>query len=170
MADVITPPNTVAQLSHAVTIRVNGKTIGAISEWNPRQTRTITELYELGDGTSGGYSAGVGVPFEKVPGNLSGMSVEVRRYDLYPQQMELRLWTSEDLTQLAAQLTAFDVRESWKFPAQLGEYGGSIGNGYADLYSGCWFSDVGKNLSATSDRVVNVNATLQWTRKQRIPI
>jgi hypothetical protein len=158
MAGIIQPPNTVAQLSHAVTIRANGQTVGAINEWSPRHTRAVTELYELADGTTGGFAPGVGVPFEKVPGNISGMTVEVRRYDIYPQQME-QAFTVADLTMLSNQNDPFECRETWTTPNNA--------NGYFNRYQGCWFSDLGRTLSATADRVINVNATLQWTRRER---
>jgi hypothetical protein len=35
-------------------------------------------------------------------------------------------------------------------------------------YSGCFFSDIGRNLSSTGDRVVNVDATLVWLHRQRV--
>ena len=31
-------------------------------------------------------------------------------------------------------------------------------------YSGCWFTSLGRTLSATGDRIVNVNATLVYTK------
>jgi hypothetical protein len=156
MADVITPPNTVASLSHAVTIRANNTVIGAINEWNPRQNRTVTELYELGDGTTAGFEPGNGVPFEKVPGNVSGMEIEVRRYDIYTLRMESAFTGVVDMTMLSDQLNPIEVREQWKLPDNTV---------YFNLYRGCWFSNLGRTISATGDRTVNVNATLQYTRR-----
>lgn len=177
MAGAITPPNTVSQLSHAITITVNGTTIGAINEWNPKQTRTITELYELADGSTGGFGPGVGVPFEKVPGNVSGMQIDVRRYDLYTLQMEQAFTalagagttgrfggdnggSAVDMNLLSDQLSSFEVREMWKKPDNTA---------YVYRYQGCWFSDLGRTISATSDRIINVNATLQFTRRVKTP-
>lgn len=161
MAGAITPPNTVTQLSHAVTINVNGTTVGAISEWNPKQTRTITEVYELADGSTGGFAPGVGVPYEKVPGNVSGMEIDVRRYDLYALQMEKAFTNNPgagnaDITMLSAQLQSFEVRELWTKPDNTT---------YFYRYVGCWFSNVGRTISATADRIINVNATLHYTRR-----
>jgi hypothetical protein len=165
----VTPPNTVAQLSHAVTIRANGITLGAINEWNPRQTRTVTELFEFGVVTPGGAQAGTtqqysklsGEPFEKVPGNVSGMQVDVRRYDIYTVQME-QVFGTPDLHLLSNQLNAFNVVETWQTPNNI--------NNYFNHYQGCWFSDLGRTLSATGDRTINVNATLQFTRRDRVKI
>lgn len=158
----VAPPNTVAQLSHAITIRINGQTIGAINEWNPRQNRTITELYEFGGNVSNGdFGSGNGEPFEKVPGNISGMQIEVRRYDIYTRQME-QILGNADLTMLSNQNTAFDCREAWSSPNNI--------NNYENHYRGCWFSDLGRTISSTGDRIVNVNATIQYTRKDRVKI
>jgi len=35
-------------------------------------------------------------------------------------------------------------------------------------YSGCWFSQIGRNLSAQGDRIVMVNATLNYTKVRPI--
>lgn len=165
----VTPPNTVAQLSHAMTIQVNGITVGAISDWGPRQTQQVTELYEFGVVTAGGaeggttaqYSRYSGEPFEKVPGNVSGLQIEVRRYDVYTIPMELAFGTP-DLTMLSNQRNAFHVREMWTKPDNT--------NNYFNHYQGCWFSDLGRTMSTSGDRTVQVNATLQYTRRDRVAI
>lgn len=165
----IVPPNTVAQLTHAVTIRAANTLIGAINEWNPRMTQTVTELYELGVATPGGgengttvqYSQLSGEPFEKVPGNVSGMQIDVRRYDIYTQPMET-VYGTPDLSMLGNQRNAFNVVEQWLQPSNT--------NNFVNHYKGCWFSDLGRTISATGDRTVNVSATLQFTRKDRVAI
>lgn len=165
----VAPPNTVAQLSHAMTIRVNGTTIGAISEWNPRMNQTVTELYEFGVVTPGGAAAGStaqysklsGEPFEKVPGNVSGMQIDVKRYDIYTRQME-QAFNTPDLHMLSNQRNAFDVVEMWTTPTNT--------NNFFNHYQGCWFSDLGRTISTTGDRTVNVSATLQYTRRDRVRI
>lgn len=159
----VAPPNTVAQLSHAITIRVNSVTVGAIEEWNPRQNQTVTELYELGVQTPGGgpngttvqYARQSGEPFEKVPGNISGMQIDVRRYDIYTVQMEQAFGTP-NLRMLSNQRNAFNIIETWITPNNI--------NNYYNHYQGCWFSDLGRTISSTGDRTVKANATLQYTR------
>ena len=173
----VAPPNTVVQLSHAVTLTVGGKTIGAISQWSPKETRAITELYELnasdqrtaggaGPGSPTVYSQLSGEPFEKVPGNVSGMQIDVQRYDVYTMQMEQAFTTGVGgtfgLDMLSKQQNAFEVRETWTTPNNE--------RNYFTLYRGCWFSNIGRTIQATSDRIVNVNATLEYTRKDTLPI
>jgi hypothetical protein len=160
---MVLPPNTVSQLSHALAIRANGQTVGTIHEWTPRQTRTITELYEFGQitaGTGGVQPGGPGEPYEKVPGNVSGMEIGVNRYDVYTTQMEAAFGTP-DLTMLSRQFDPFTVTESWKSPDGTQDYTNS--------YLGCWFSDLGRTFDAKGDRTVNVNATLHYTRKNADP-
>lgn len=165
----VAPPNTFAQLSHAVTIRIAGATVGAINEWNPRMNQTVTELYELGVVTPGGgpggttqqYSKLSGEPFEKVPGNVSGMQVDVRRYDVYTLQMENAFGTPS-LHMLSNQRNAFYVIESWLSPNNV--------SNYYNWYQGCWFSDLGRTVSSTGDRIINVNATMQYTRRDIVPL
>lgn len=161
---MVQPPSTTSQLTHALTIRSQtGQTIGAINEWNPRQTRTITELYEFGQvtpGTGGVEPGGPGEPYEKVPGNISGMEIAIRRYDIYTTQMEVAFGT-DDLAMLSRQFEPFSVRESWTSPEGA--------NNYSAIYDGCWFSDLGRTLDSKGDRIVNVSATLQYTRKTNDP-
>ena len=168
---VFAPPKTQTQLSHAVAIMFNNDIVGAINEWSPGMTRMITELWELGGSTPGAikkYQKGPGEPYEKVPGNVSGMRISVKRYDVYPKQMEFALGTflspGEALTRLANQNEPFDIREAWAVPAGLTQPAA----GYSNEYEGCWFSDLGRTLSSTGDRVVNVNASIEYTSKRRI--
>ena len=144
------PPATRVRTSHAVSIRVRGVTVGLIQSWGPNQTRTITPVYEVN-------LAGDGSPVEKVPGTLSGLSIQVSRYDLYTKKME-SAFGSSDYGMLSSQHQPFSALELWRHPDGTTE-------GW--LYSGCWFSTLGRTLSATDARVVLVNATLEFTRKDQ---
>ena len=163
-----TPPNTIAQLSHAMVIRASGPggnaTIGAINQWNPRINRQITELYEFGQVTQapfGQYAQNPGEPFELVPGNISGMEIQINRYDLYVDQFEFAFLT-DDLTMLSNQFDSFTVREIWTAPQAI--------NNYARLYQGCWFSDTGRTIDTKGDRTINVTATIKYNRRDRVAV
>lgn len=167
MASITTPPNSRTQTSHAVTIHSsrNGQMIGAINEWNPTQSLGVTAVYEFGQVT-GPYGSVFGAPYEKVPGNITGQTVGVRRYDIYTAQMESAFGTA-DLTMLSNDpgvanggTGLMDIRERWVTPGST--------NNYDDIYMGCWFSQLGRTLSATGERIINVNATLEYTHRQRI--
>lgn len=148
------PPQTLVRTSHALTISANGIVIGLINGWNPTISRTITPIYELRTRTSGD-------PVEKLPGNVTGQTIAVQRYDLYTSRMEIAFGTP-DLMMLSLQDAAFDVRERWVVPP---EGPGSDGTAEQILYTGCWFSNIGKNYRSDGDRIVNVNATLEYTKR-----
>lgn len=158
---MVLPPTTTAQLSHAMVIRVNGVTIGALNEWNPRVNRTLTDLYEFGPVT-GPFFQNPGEPFEVVPGNIGGLQIDVRRWDLYTQQMEAAFGTSAAAITMLAQFDSLNIREVWKTPGNA--------NNYARTYSGVWIQDIGRTIDAKGDRTINVGATLRYTRRDRIPI
>lgn len=158
------PPNTRAQLSHAMVIRTTGanaKVIGAINEWNPRINRTLTDLYEFGEvsGINAGQATGPGQPFEIAPGNVSGMQIDVRRWDLYTEQMESAFGTPGAAMEMLGQLDAVAVREAWA--------SNNLPTNYYRAYAGCWFQDVGRTLDAKGDRTVNVSATIRFTKRTR---
>jgi hypothetical protein len=144
------PPNTMVRTSHAVTIRANGITVGLIQSWNVGQNRGITAVYEINQETSG-------EPLEKVPGNVGGLTIGVTRYDLYTKRMEAAFGTP-DVMMLSDHNNPFQVREAWKFPDGTVE---------THVYVGCWFANVGRSYSATDNRLVMANGSLEYTRALR---
>jgi len=152
------PPGTLVRTSHSLTIRVKGVTIGLINGWNPTQSRTITPIYQIATFDRGTRS---GDPVEKVPGNVTGQTIGVQRYDIYTDRMETAFGTA-DLSMLSVQLDPFDVVEKWMFPqTDLRPQGGIE---YV-TYTGCWFSNIGRNFRSDGDRIVNVNGTLEYVRR-----
>jgi hypothetical protein len=145
-------PTTNIRTSHAVTIQVGTVTIGQIQTWAPNQSRTVTAAYELDSKTSGKVT-------ENVPGNESGLTIQVARYDLFRLKME-EVWgnianSPRGFEMIGDQLNPFQVWEKWVNPDNTQEKW---------LYSGCWFSQLGRNLSAQGDRIVMVNATLNYVQ------
>ncbi len=150
----VNPPQTLVRSSHALTIRVGGRTIGLINGWNPTISRTITPIYEIKTRTSGD-------PIEKVPGNVTGLTIAIQRYDIYTLRME-RVFGTRDLMMLSLQDEPFEAVERWKFPD-------SSGGGIEVLrYTGCWFSNIGKNFRSDGDRIVNVNSTLEYVKRELV--
>jgi hypothetical protein len=144
------PPNTLVRTSHALTIRASGITVGVIQSWGPGQNRGVTGIYEINVDTSG-------EPIEKVPGNVGGLTIQVSRYDLYSRRMEAAFGTP-DVEMLGSQANPFQVLELWRFPDNTQE---------GRVYTGCWFSNIGRTYSATDARLVLVNATIEYTRRLR---
>lgn len=166
-----TPPNTITQTTHALTIHVAGAgtIIGAVNEWNTEQQMAVTQVHEFGSIT-GPYGTVFGAPYEKVPGNLSSMTIRARRYDIFTSQMETAFGT-RDLSMLSNDPGLTDgstghlnLREQWIVPAN------SPSRGYAMVYNGCWFSSIGRTLSSTGDRLINVNATIEYTSRERVAV
>lgn len=154
-------PETLIRTSHALTIRVNGISVGLVNGWNPTQSKTITPAFQIGTFVGDTPS---GEPVEKVPGNITGMTIAVQRYDLYTIKMEEAFGTylgdgsKKSLSMLTQQDSPFELREQWRFPD---DPGGSEGV----IYQRCWFSNIGKNYRADGDRIVNVNATIEYTKR-----
>lgn len=153
MVSVSAPPSTLVRTSHALTIKVGGNTIGLINGWTPAQSRTVTPIFELDIDNSGD-------PVECMPGNMSGMTVSINRYDIYTQRMEEAFGTT-DLTMLSRQGQPFEVFEIWVSPGNSEEVDRFI-------YSGCWFTSLGRQLRSDDTRLVNVNASLIYTKKLRV--
>lgn len=159
MASTIAPPNSKTSTSHAMTIHSGGQMIGAINSWSPKQTLAIAQVHEFGQVT-GPYGFEPGMPYEKIPGNVGGMTIDVNRYDLYTRRIE-EVFGTIDLTVLSNDPNAFDVREAWRTPDNT--------NNYTIIYQGCRFSNIGRTLQTTDDRIVKVSATIEYTRPVRAP-
>lgn len=143
-------PNTLVRTSHGVSIRAKGITVGMIQSWAPGMNRAITPCYEVN-------AAGDGSPCENVPGTLTGLTLNVTRYDLYAKRMETAFGTP-DMAMLSDQWNPIQIMELFLFPDARKEI---------YLYTGCWFTNLGRTFSATDNRLVQVNATLQYVRKVR---
>lgn len=141
-------PNTSVRASHAVTIRVNGITIGLIQSWAPNQNRPTTAIYELN-------AASAGEILERVPMNITGTTINVNRVDLYNKRMEEAWGPNFNINMLTDQTNPLDIKEKWSNPdnKQL-----------IIMYTGCWFTSLGRNMPADGDKVVRVNAAIDFVR------
>lgn len=163
-------PETIVRTSHSLTIKANGFTVGLINGWNPTIGRTITPVYQIATRGSvdGGGFVPSGDPVEKVPGNVTGQTIAVQRYDLYKGRMEVAFGLQfsgvpeQDLMMLSNQLRGFTVDEVWEYPDDQG------GGTERVAYNGCWFSNIGRNYRSDGDRIINVNATLEYTKRRKV--
>lgn len=138
-------PQTGIRTSHAISISAGGRTIGQIQTWAPTQSKTITPAYELRSESSGNVT-------ENVPGNITGLTIQVSRYDLFASKMEEVWGSSKALWMLSNQLVPLQITEKWSSPGLTESF----------VYYGCWFSQLGRNMQAQGDRIVLVNATLAY--------
>lgn len=149
-------PNTRTRLTHALTIRSgNGRVVGAISAFSPSQSRVIEDEFEVDAQASG-------MPIDVVPQVVNHREIRVRRYDLYNRLMEEAFGTDE-LIVLADQARPFSVREVWRGPS-----GVLVGGQRIYEYRGCWFSNIGRELTADGDRTSMADATLTWQGRDRV--
>jgi len=145
------PPTTLTRTSHSVTILVNGTPIGLISGWSPQMSRAVQPIYELNAETSG-------LPYENIPGNVTGLTISVTRFDLWTAKMEEAFGTV-DLTMLSNQQAPFTIQEKWSKPD---------GSTETYAYTGCWFTSLGRNLRSDDNRLVQVSATLVYLSKNKV--
>jgi len=140
-------PNTRTASQHIISIRFRGVTVGLIQRWAPRQQRDMTPIYELNSLTSGRR-------VDIVPGNVSQLQIDVQRYDLFTRRMHEAFGFPASAIHLSDHTNPFDVQEIWQLPSGL-----IIGT----VYQGCWFSSIGREYSATGERVIMATAALEVT-------
>lgn len=149
-------PETTVRSDNALAIRADGRTIGVVQTWAPTQSRTVTPVYEFNPAAPGEF-------LELVPGNMTGQTIQVTRADLYNSRME-EVWGSNfDIVMLADQTIALELREVWSNPIDSTPYARSE----SWIYSGCWFTQLGRNHSVQGDRIVLVNAQIMYTKRRK---
>jgi len=137
---------------HIISIRFQGVTVGAVQRWAPRQTRRMTPIYEINTLTSGRR-------VDIVPGNIEQLQIAVDRYDLFTKRLHEAFGFPASAINLADHTNPFDVQELWQLPSGL-----IIGT----IYTGCWFSDIGREYTATGDRVIMTRGTIEVTDKMNL--
>jgi len=165
----VSPPNTRTATSHSIIIRTDrGIKIARIQSWAPAQSRTIDAIYEVNAETTG-------EPIERVPQIVGTNRISVSRYELYSKHIgeafgvptlsnkefgsSAEGGAEDDLFSLALQFKPFNIREIWRDP---------FGGIRAYAYLKAWFSDWGVTISATDDRIIKANATIEFTRRIRL--
>jgi hypothetical protein len=200
-------------MAHAITLRSQSRTIGAVHTFAPSLRRTVDAEYEV-------EANSTGMPVDLVPQLVDGREIRLSRYDLYPLIME-EVFGAFELVLLTDQTRPFTLREIWRGPginALGGTTGAALGNisglgnqlGLPEVapfiggiqgsisdavatatasrvgapivgvlgiltedvrayeYRGCWFTDVGRQIDAKSDRVISVDATLVFQDRVRV--
>lgn len=159
-------PNTKSITNHGMSLSATSggvqalggsRIVGAVNGWNPGQSLGVSEVFGFGQ-SPGNPGQLYGVPYEKVPGNVGGMTISVNRYDLYTDLMEEAFGTAT-LDMLSKQINAFVAAENWQVP----DANGGVQETYKKEYQGVWFSNIGRSYSATGDRLSNVSGTLEYT-------
>lgn len=151
-------PNTRTRTTHGLTLRDGrtGRLFGAIHTFSPKQTRAVEEEWEINRDSRG-------IPVDLIPQNLTSRTIGLSRYDLYTRVME-ELFGTTELDILTEQRRPFRMRETWLDPTAIGFLGAGP---RIYEYIDCWFTDIGRTLSASDDRIVKVEATLMFRDRKR---
>lgn len=157
-------PGTSTMVSHGLLIRAGGDVVGAITKWGPKQSKGATPVFEFGSGigstTVGGgddVPAEPGEPYEIVPGNIGGTTISISRYDLFSKRFE-NAFKTNNLMMLTRQTSSIKFIEFWKSP-----------NGDLDftyVYYGAWFTELGREHDASSNRITMASASAMYTRRR----
>jgi hypothetical protein len=164
-------PNTATRTNHALTIHgIHGskrRVIGAISDFNVQQSRALTEIQEVNVNA-------YGQPVDIIPGHMTTRTINVQRYDLYSKVIE-ELFADDtapfkEWNMLLDQTRPFVLRTVWLNPSggTFGAIGGALSGKRVYEFLGCWFTSMGRTISSKGDRIINVNATIQWKERRRI--
>jgi hypothetical protein len=89
-----------------------------------------------------------------VPGNVEQLQMDVQRFDIFTNRMHQAFGYAASASNLADHTDPFQVQEIRVLPSGIIE---------ATVYVGCWFSNIGREYTATGDRVVQVNAQIEVT-------
>jgi len=148
------PPQTVTKTSHGVQIKCRGVAIGSISSFVPGPwRREFTHIYELNPLSSGH-------PVDVVPNNLSGFEIRVSRYDI---------WTDPFEKVFGGDMSIFEALGNQDRPFEIYQFFWHP-DGYKEIsiYRGAWIREVGRTYDAGRDRVILVNGSMVYLRKDRI--
>lgn len=148
------PPETLTKTSHGIQIKVGGEVIGAVTSFVPGPARReFTHVYELNPLSSGH-------PIDVVPNNLTGFEIRVSRYDIWRQPFERVFGGTISIYEaLGNQDRGFDMYRYFWHP-----------DGYREVlvYRNTWIREVGRTFDAGRDRVILVNGSFVYLRKDKI--
>jgi len=148
------PPQTPHVTSHGIQIKVRGKVVGSITNLKPGiPNRAFTQIYELNPLSSGHI-------IDQVPGNLTGFEVTCQRADIWNEPFELAFGGDMSIYEaIGNQNVPFELYEYLWFP-----------NGYKriSVYRQTWIRSVSRTYDTGRDRVVLVDGSFVYVRKDRI--
>lgn len=151
-------PRTSTRTSHGLTLRVaGGRVIGAVNAIAHTHSRSIEEEWEIDAGAHGAS------PADLVPQNVTGRQLVIGRYDLFVRNVEEVFNLTGEVVILSDQFRPFTLRTIWNSPVGI-----VLGGRRVYEYTGCWFTDIGRNAATTDDRIINVSATIRYQTRRRV--
>ena len=159
MTTQIDVPLTTTVSNHGLLIFAGTKFIGVVPEWSTQQAQTVTPMYVFGDAVVGQNDARAarGEPFENMPGNATGMTINLARYVIYTDRFETAFGTKQ-LDMLTYQNSALTFKEVIKGPGQRFDL--------VSVFYGVWFTSLGYQHSAEGPRSVRAAAAASYTRRR----
>lgn len=161
---VLKSPDTTTITDNGLLIMVSpGIVVGAITQFTVNEGRAATEVFAFGDSVVGGgddLPSDPSEPYEIVPGNTTGNTIQVVRQDIYTDRFETAFGTANPLVMLTKQDRSIRLIEVMRSP-----------NGDLDVttvYYGCWFTRKGRSFNAAGNRIVTVNAEVRFARKREL--
>lgn len=159
MTTAIDVPTTQIVSNHGLLIFAGTKFIGVVAAWSHTHNQTVTPAYVFGDQVVGinDVKPARGEPVENMPGNATGMSINIERYDIYTERFEDAFGTKR-LDMLTMQNSPLTFKEVIKGPGQRFDL---IGQFY-----GVHFTSLGYQHRADDTRQVRVQASAAFTRRR----
>lgn len=187
-------PLTKIRTSHAITIRTANKTIGQIQHWAPSQARAVNPVYEIdavGKGVPRENAIGVasnltiqvarydlykskmeeiwGTPyaFFMLTDQFNPLDIEERWVKYNDEHIQAPVPWKHAIVPTWGKDIGAKLLTDWGLEEDVTE-GIDAGEGEITVeklwYSGCYFSQLGRNLQAEGDRIVMVNATINYVK------
>lgn len=154
-------PNTLLKSGHALLIKLRNpnKVIGAVNNWSVRQQQQLTDAFEFGSVTRRGLPRGV--PFDIGVGNVTGRTIDLRRFDLYGDILEDVFGSlATAMACISDRNDPFDLVEDWTAPANKPTE--------QTIYRISWFENTGRQVDAQGDRTINVNGVVRFLYPERV--
>lgn len=143
--------NTVTRTSHSVTIRSNGRYIGAITSFDMSQTREVNDRFYISPNPS--Y-----LPQDIIPANVTSRIIRLNRYELYRRPFE-EIFGDFKLENLSNQRNKFSLQEKLVDPTGRTKY-----YGYID----CFFSKIGYKHEAQGEMVVMYDGEIIFKKRELV--
>ena len=156
--------NAVTTRGMSIYIADNDSPIGYVQQFTLSQSRDIARIFEISANTDGNA-------IELVPGNLTDLTVTVRRVELYANILEEAFGfagigadgSTQNLAMLTDQTEPFKMEEVYQYVDSEGNV-----NSFGFVYHGCWVTSTGRDAPAEGNRLVTRDATIQCARMEFI--
>jgi len=190
-------PSGTVRTSHVLKLRADGVTIGLVQNWSPSQARNVTPAYEINSITKGdvhenipGPSSGLTIQvsrvdlYEKRMEQAWGPNFNVQMLIDQTRPLSIQERWEDPLEPPSHNEDGFSssVKDAWStfksgvqgiggvFASDFDEFmqlGKKNSRKHVNIYTGVWFTSLGRGISANDSRIVFVNATLVYRRVYR---